>query len=171
MDNVPVAKYRLSQTQLRGLDVNRRPALRLDGATELVKNLSGKPYRFIDGSPGAPAGFNIYVGPTGAYYEVRLRIGKKAVCIALGSVKDMPLARAHELAVEKRITARETGEDPRELIRMPTAPFRWPRENNDGLPQRHAGPLHPHGSARRGHHPGRCRGHPSASARTVRQHQ
>lgn len=37
------------------------------------------PNRFADGSQGVPAGFSIYVGPKGAFYEIRSRVGKKAV--------------------------------------------------------------------------------------------
>jgi len=111
------AKYRLTQTQLRALTVEQRPAIGVDGKTVLIKNPGRKPYRFPDGTPGAPSGFNLYVGPTGAFYEVRARIGKKAVRISLGSVQELTLARAHDLAAEHRASIRQTGEDPRDLIR------------------------------------------------------
>jgi hypothetical protein len=110
-------KYRLTQSQLRALTVEHRPALGPDGKTVLVKNAGKRPYRFSDSTPGAPSGFNIYVGATGAFYEVRARIGKKAVRISLGSVQELTLARAHALASEHRVSIRQTGEDPRQLIR------------------------------------------------------
>jgi hypothetical protein len=116
MAKVDVVKYRLTQGQLRALTVNHRPAIGADGKTQLVKNAGGKPYRFSDGTQGAPSGFNIYVGPTGAFYEVRARLGKKAVRISLGSVQELSLAAAHTLASEQRNAIRQTGEDPRQLV-------------------------------------------------------
>lgn len=110
------SKYRLSQTSLRGLTVKHRPVHDAAGKTVLVENAGGKPYRFADGTPGAPSGFSIYVGPQGASYEVRARIGKTAVRISLGSAKDLSLTTAHELAAEHRAHIRQTGEDPRQQI-------------------------------------------------------
>lgn len=109
-------KYRLSQAQLRALDVTLRPVLDRDGKTVLEPNPGRKPYRFADGSQGAPSGFSVYVGPTGAFYEVRSRVGKNAVRISLGSVNELTLAKAHELAGAKRSFIRETGEDPRRIL-------------------------------------------------------
>lgn len=117
MSKVAAVKYRLTQAQLRALTVSKRPALRSDGSTELVKNPEGKPYRFSDGTPGAPSGFGVYVGPTGVYYEVRLRVGKKAARIALGSAQELTLADAHALASAKRQAVRESGLHPKEIIR------------------------------------------------------
>ena len=111
-----VVKYRLSQAQLRGLDVSKRPVLDALGKTVLEPNPGGAPYRFSDGSQGAPAGFTVYVGPKGAFYEVRSRVGKKAVRISLGSVNELTLSKAHELAAAKRSFIRETGEDPRKVL-------------------------------------------------------
>ena len=91
-------KYRLSQAQLRSLDVGQRPVLDELGKTALEPNPGRRPYRFADGSQGAPAGFSIYVGPQGAFYEIRSRVGKKAVRISLGSVRELTLSKAHELA-------------------------------------------------------------------------
>ena len=116
MNTKHVAKYRLTQTLLRALTVEQRPTLDADGKTVLVLNKGRAPYRFADGTPGAPGGFTIYVGPQGVFYEVRTRIGKKAVRIALGSVQELSLVRAHELAAEHRAHIRQTGEDPRQQI-------------------------------------------------------
>lgn len=116
MSTKNVAKYRLTQTLLRGLTVEQRPAHDADGKTVLIQNKGHAPYRFADGTPGAPGGFTIYVGPQGVFYEVRTRIGKKAVRIALGSVQELSLVRAHELAAEHRAHIRQTGEDPRQQI-------------------------------------------------------
>lgn len=116
MPQPKVVKYRLSQAQLRTLDVGQRPALDSFGKTLLEPNPGRRPYRFSDGSQGAPASFSIYVGPRGAFYEVRSRVGKKAVRISLGSVKELTLSKAHELAAAKRSFIRETGEDPRRVL-------------------------------------------------------
>lgn len=110
------AKYRLSQSQLRALTVDQRPAMAA-GKTILVPNPGRKPYRFADGSQGAPAGFTIYVGPRGAFYEVRMRVGKKAMRISLGPALELSLSEAHEAAIAKRITARERQDDPRRVER------------------------------------------------------
>ncbi len=80
-------KYRLTQTQLRELTMERRPALTAGGRVQLVETTTGKPYRFRDGSPGAPIGFGIYVGPTGAYYEVRVKRDGVTRRLALGPVQ------------------------------------------------------------------------------------
>lgn len=113
-------KYRLTQEQLRALTVDKKPQIGKDGRTVLVNNPGRKPYRFSDGTRGAPAGFNIYVGPKGAIYEVRARIGPKgkktALRINLGSVYEVSLSDAHALAAEKRLTIRETHQDPRRLL-------------------------------------------------------
>lgn len=116
MPQTKVVKYRLSQAQLRGLDVSKRPALDALGKTVLEPNPSGAPYRFSDGTQGAPGGFTVYVGPSGAFYEFRTRVGKKAVRISLGSVNELTLSKAHELAAAKRSFIRETGEDPRKVL-------------------------------------------------------
>lgn len=113
-------KYRLTQTQLRELTMERRPARTAAGRDQLVDNTTGKPYRFRDGSPGAPIGFGIYVGPTGAYYEVRVKRGGVTRRLALGSVQELSLADAHELAGAQRSHIRQTGEDPRERIKATT---------------------------------------------------
>jgi integrase len=106
-------KHRLTQTQLRALTIDQRPALDKDGKTVFVKNSGRKPYRFADGSQGAPGGFTIYVGPQGARYEIRGRVNGKAVRIALGAVVELSLTRAHELAAEKRSFIRVVKADPR----------------------------------------------------------
>lgn len=111
-------KYRLTQAQLRDLDVSKRPALAENGKATLIENKSGKPYRFRDGTPGAPIGFGFYVGPMGAFYEVRIKHNKIAKRISLGSVKELSLATAHELANAQRAHVRQTGEDPRERVKI-----------------------------------------------------
>lgn len=110
-------KYRLTQAQLRSLTVAQRPALNKQGNVVLEPNPTGKPYRFADGSPGAPIGFGFYVGPAGVFYELRTQHNGKRVRFALGSVQELTLARAHELAGAQRQHLRHTGEDPRERVR------------------------------------------------------
>lgn len=114
-------KYRLTQAQLRDLDVSRRPGLGESGRSILVENEDGKPYRFRDGTPGAPIGFGFYVGPKGAFYEVRIKHNKVAKRISLGSVNELSLATAHELANTQRAHIRQTGEDPRERVKVTSA--------------------------------------------------
>jgi hypothetical protein len=121
MPSAKVAKYRLSQAQLRALTMEQRPALNAEGKTVLEPNPDPRPYRISDGSQGAPAGFGFYVGPRGAFYEVRSRVGKKAVRLSLGSVQELSLAKAHELAAAKRSFIRSTGEDPRQALRTAEA--------------------------------------------------
>ena len=111
-------KYRLTQAQLRGLRSDQRPKLGPGGKVLFVDNPGGKPYRFRDDSPGAPIGFCIYVGPTGAFYEVRVKNQGKSKRISLGSVQDLTLATAHELAGAQRAHVRQTGEDPRERVKI-----------------------------------------------------
>lgn len=111
-------KYRLTQAQLRELNVDKRPALGVGSKVLLVENPGGKPYRFRDGSPGAPIGFGFYVGPKGAFYEVRVKHKGQAKRISIGSVRELSLATAHELAGAQRAHVRQTGEDPRERVRI-----------------------------------------------------
>ncbi|MDQ7995184.1 MAG: integrase arm-type DNA-binding domain-containing protein [Luteibacter sp.] len=113
MRNPKDPKYRLSQAQLRALSLMQRPGWDAQGKTILEPNPSQRPYRFADGSQGAPPGFSIYVGSTGAFYEVRSRVGGRAVRLSLGSVQELSLAKAHELAAAQRSFIRETGQDPR----------------------------------------------------------
>lgn len=112
----PPAKYRLSVKQLRDLTVAKRPALNEEGKTVLVANPGRKPYRFSDGTPGAPLGFNVYVGPSGAFYEVRAKLKGEAIRISLGSVQLLEPQQAHALAVQHKQSFRETGMDPRQVI-------------------------------------------------------
>ncbi|TBV74785.1 integrase family protein [Pseudoxanthomonas winnipegensis] len=113
-------KYRLTQTQLRELTVEKRPQLTDGGRVQLVDNPERKPYRFRDGTKGAPTGFGIYVGPTGAYYEVRVKRDGVTRRLALGSVQELSIADAHELAGAQRAHIRQTGEDPRKRIKATT---------------------------------------------------
>lgn len=112
-------KYRLTKAQLRDLDVTKRPGHDKEGKVTLVANKGGKPYRFRDATPGAPIGFGFYVGPKGAFYEVRVKHNGKASRISLGSVQELSLTTAHELAGAQRAHIRQTGEDPRERLRVP----------------------------------------------------
>ena len=111
-------KYRLTQAQLRDLNRHKRPAMGEGGKAILVENKDGKPYRFRDASPGAPIGFGFYVGPMGAFYEVRIKHNGVAKRISLGSVQDLTLATAHDLAGAQRTHIRQTGEDPRERVKV-----------------------------------------------------
>lgn len=118
MAKVALQKYRLTQAQLRSLTIGERPELDASGRVVLVPNETGKPYRFADATPGAPVGFGFYVGPLGAFYELRMQHEGVRRRIALGSVHELTLARAHELAGAQRHHIRQTGEDPRERIRI-----------------------------------------------------
>lgn len=111
-------KYRLTKAQLRDLDVTKRPAFDKDGKVVLVANKGAKPYRFRDATPGAPIGFGFYVGPQGAFYEVRVKHKGITRRLSLGSAQELSLATAHELAGARRSTIRQTGEDPREEVRI-----------------------------------------------------
>jgi hypothetical protein len=121
MPSAKVTQYRLSQAQLRALTVGLRPAVNGEGKTVLEPNPGKRPYRFSDASQGAPPGFGFYVGPTGAFYEVRSRVGKRAVRLSLGSVQELSLAKAHEKAAAQRSFIRSTGEDPRLALRSAEA--------------------------------------------------
>jgi hypothetical protein len=110
-------KYRLSQAMLRALTVDQRPAVDAQGKTFLEPNPGRKPYRFPDGAQGAPRGFGYYVGPRGAFYELRMRIGKKAVRLSLGSVHDRPVEKAYNVAAGHRSYVHDMGEDPRQADR------------------------------------------------------
>lgn len=121
MAKVAVQKYRLTQAQLRSLTIAQRPELDQGGRVVLVPNTGGKPYRFADATPGAPVGFGFYVGPTGAFYELRTQHEGVRRRIALGSVQDLTVARAHELAGAQRHHIRQTGEDPRTRVRTEVA--------------------------------------------------
>lgn len=121
MAKVALQKYRLTQAQLRSLTMGQRPALDANGNVVLVSNETGKPYRFGDATPGAPVGFGFHVGPTGAFYELRTQHGGVRRRLALGSVQELTLARAHELAGAQRHHIRQTGEDPRARVRTEVA--------------------------------------------------
>lgn len=114
-------KYRLTQAQLRSLTMAQRPELDQSGKVVLVPNETGKPYRFGDASPGAPVGFGFYVGPSGVFYELRTQHEGVRRRIALGSVQELKLERAHELAGAHRHHIRQTGLDPRETVRTEVA--------------------------------------------------
>jgi len=98
MAKVALQKYRLTQAQLRSLTIAERPELEAPGRVVLVPNETGKPYRLADATSGAPVGFGFYVGPLGAFYELRMQHEGVRRRIALGSVHELTLARAHELA-------------------------------------------------------------------------
>ncbi|WP_182212487.1 integrase arm-type DNA-binding domain-containing protein [Stenotrophomonas acidaminiphila] len=121
MAKVALKKYRLTQAQLRSLTIAKWPELDQQGNVVIVSNPTGKPYRFVDGTPGAPVGFGFYVGPMGAFYELRIQHNGVRRRLALGSVQELTLARAHELAGAQRHHIRHTGEDPRERVRTEAA--------------------------------------------------
>lgn len=120
MAKVALQKYRLTQAQLRSLSIKQRPAHDANGNVVLVPH-TGEPYRFVDATPGAPAGFGFYVGPTGVFYELRFQHAGVRRRLALGSVQELTLSRAHELAAAQRQHIRQTGEDPRERVRIEVA--------------------------------------------------
>lgn len=101
--------YRLNERQLRALTTNERPTLDKQGKTVIEPNPDPKPYRFQDGTPGAPTGFGIYVGKSGNSYEIRKRVGERGVRLSLGSVDDMTIAQAHEKARAQLAYIMETG--------------------------------------------------------------
>jgi len=68
-------RYRLNDRQLRALNINQRPAMDPQGKTVIEPNPDPTPYRFMDGTPGAPTGFGVYVGKSGNSFEVRKRAG------------------------------------------------------------------------------------------------
>lgn len=108
-------KYRLNTGDLRALSLQKVPQI-VGGKTKLVTlapGLTPKPYRFLDATPGAPVGFGVYVGQRGASFEVGRRVRGKFIRVALGSVNDMTLERAHELARQKLVIILETGESPK----------------------------------------------------------
>ncbi|MBD8636711.1 Arm DNA-binding domain-containing protein [Stenotrophomonas sp. CFBP 13725] len=121
MAKVALQKYRLTQAQLRSLTMAERLQLDVAGRVVLVPNETGKPYRFGDATPGAPLGFGFYVGPMGAFYELRTQHNGVRRRLALGSVQELTLARAHELAGAQRHHIRQTGEDPRERVHTEAA--------------------------------------------------
>lgn len=117
MAKVALQKYRLTQAQLRSLTIAERPEVDTSGRVVLVPNDTGMPYRFGDATLGAPVGFGFYVGPMGVFYELRMQHKGVRRRLALGSVQELTLARAHELAGAQRHHIRQTGEDPRERVR------------------------------------------------------
>lgn len=108
-------KYRLSDAKLRGLTSLQKPMLDAEGRTVLVPNPGGKPYRFSDGTPGAPGGFSIYVGLQGARFECRTRVGGQPVRLSLGTAQEMTLEEAHKDAGVRKHAARH-GVHPREEL-------------------------------------------------------
>lgn len=108
-------KYRLSDTDIRSLTTLKAPEMHGGKVRVMTRPEAdqGKPYRFGDATPGAPTGFGIYVGKTGSSYTVERRIRGKFIRITLGSVNDMSLKDAHELARKKMALAMELGENPK----------------------------------------------------------
>ncbi|MBC9081564.1 integrase family protein [Stenotrophomonas maltophilia] len=102
-------RYRLNDRQLRALNINQRPAIDPQGKTVIEQNPDPKPYRFMDGTPGAPTGFGVYVGKSGNSFEVRKRAGDRLVRVSLGSVADMTIIQAHEKARAQLAYIVETG--------------------------------------------------------------
>jgi hypothetical protein len=115
------SQFRLTDTQVRALTLSKRPALDARGKTVLVDNVDHKPYRVALGGPGIPGGFGVFVGATGAFYEVRDRLGEKGerkeVRIPLGSAQEKKLDTAVDEALQHRQFIRETGQDPRVALK------------------------------------------------------
>ena len=93
-----MSKVRLPESKIRALHIGQRPVVDAKGQTTLEPNTSGKPYRFKDGTQGAPKGFGVYVGKSGAIYEVVKRMGDTVQRVAIGPVENMRLADAHDEA-------------------------------------------------------------------------
>lgn len=112
--------FDLTQAQIRSLSNKEKPGLNEQGDLVMIP-FHGKNYRIRDSSPRAPHGFQIYVGPTGAYYEVRIKRQGKNLQIALGSVKDLTKQKAYELAASHRSFVQTTGDDPRNEVKRQAA--------------------------------------------------
>lgn len=87
---------------MRALSLDQRPALDAKGRTVLAPNPGGAPYRFSDGSPGAPLGMTVYVGARGARYEVRAKVAGKVYRYPIGPVLEWDLEDAHLEAASLR---------------------------------------------------------------------
>ncbi len=111
-------QFKLSDQQLRALTIEKVPVLGPSGKLQFQPNpkqdKQGRPetYRFLDGNPGAPRGFGIYVGRTGSSFEVARRVGVKFVRFVIGSVDDLSVEQAHEQARQKIAILKETGDHP-----------------------------------------------------------
>jgi hypothetical protein len=117
-------KFALDIGELRRLNTDNYPALGRRGKYEAVgknphqgKDGQPVPYRFLDGTQGAPVGFGFYVGKRGASFEVAKRGPDGFRRFSLGSVMDMELDAAHELARTNLAVVRETGENPKAVGR------------------------------------------------------
>lgn len=114
-------RFELSISEIRALNIHNYPVRRgkhfVARGENPNKDKQGnpKPYRFLDGTQEAPKGFGFYVGARGATYEVSRRGPKGFVRFSLGSVNDMGLEEAHELAREKIKTLMATGLNPKRV--------------------------------------------------------
>lgn len=115
----PARRFKLSDQQLRALTVEKVPELGPAGKLRFVPNpktgADGRPvpYRFLDDTQGAPKGFGVYVGRTGSSFEVSRRVGTQFKRFTIGSVDDLSIEQAHEIARKQVAVLKETGDNPR----------------------------------------------------------
>lgn len=116
-------RLKLTPEQLRQLRSTLRPKLDKSGAVVtnakgyavLEPNPDGKQWRFLDGSPGAPIGFGVFVGKLKSTYEVQRKIGGKVMRISVGDTSELALKDAHDLAGVKVAGAKKEGQHPKAL--------------------------------------------------------
>ncbi|MBB3823450.1 hypothetical protein FHT03_003537 [Xanthomonas arboricola] len=108
-------KFKLTYAQVLSLSVDRIPVLDKAGKVKLVERdpeEAGEPYRLVDGSDKAPSGFSFRVGRTKTTYEVVKRGPTGIRRFSLGSVTDMGLDEAYEVAKGHLSVLRQTGTNP-----------------------------------------------------------
>lgn len=110
----------LSNEQLRDLRCNQvvrikdgEPVLGARGHAVLVPSPDNKPWRFLDGTRGAPVGFGVYVGKTQSSYEVQRKVKGRVMRFAIGSTRDITLEEAHLRAQSLVLQAKSSGAHPR----------------------------------------------------------
>ncbi|WP_369969288.1 hypothetical protein AB8E26_01645 [Stenotrophomonas rhizophila] len=116
-------RLKLTPEQLRQLRSTLRPKLDKSGAVVtnakgyavLEPNPDGKQWRFLDGSPGAPIGFGVFVGKLKSTYEVQRKIVGKVMRISVGDTSELALKDAHDLAGVKVAGAKKEGQHPKAL--------------------------------------------------------
>ena len=108
-------KIRLTDEDLRTrVSIDTIPEVGPNGKVKFVPRPAkdaGKPFYIL--IEGAPTGFGVYVGKGAKTYKVSLRGPSSFVRMSLGSVFDLSLEEAFELARAKSKTVRETGENPK----------------------------------------------------------
>lgn len=80
------------------LDGNGKPVLGVDGYVVFVPNPTGKAWRCLDATPGAPTGFGLYVGKFRSTYVIQRMIRGKVFRQKICDVFERSLDEAHELA-------------------------------------------------------------------------